>query len=68
MLIYSMNTSVDGFIADRQGAFAWTTVVLVAAAGYVRARRISRSVAWIALGAFGSGLSKTGIAVNAGLG
>jgi dihydrofolate reductase len=24
MLIYSMNVSVDGFIADREGAFAWT--------------------------------------------
>ena len=25
MLIYSMSVSVDGFIADREGAFAWTT-------------------------------------------
>ena len=25
MLIYSMGVSVDGFIADRQGAFGWTT-------------------------------------------
>ena len=25
MLIYSMSVSVDGFIADRQGAFGWTT-------------------------------------------
>ena len=24
MLIFSMGTSVDGFIADREGAFAWT--------------------------------------------
>jgi dihydrofolate reductase len=24
MLIYSMSTSVDGFIADREGAFGWT--------------------------------------------
>src|SRR3954470_17860701 len=24
MLIYSMSVSVDGFIADRDGAFAWT--------------------------------------------
>jgi dihydrofolate reductase len=24
VLIYSMNVSVDGFIADREGAFAWT--------------------------------------------
>ena len=24
MLIYSMSVSVDGFIADREGAFAWT--------------------------------------------
>src|ERR687898_849532 len=25
MLIYSMSVSVDGFIADREGAFGWTT-------------------------------------------
>src|SRR3954466_14452328 len=24
MLIYSMSVSVDGFIADREGAFAWS--------------------------------------------
>jgi hypothetical protein len=24
MLIYSMSTSVDGFITDRAGAFGWT--------------------------------------------
>jgi dihydrofolate reductase len=24
MLIYSMSVSVDGFIADREGAFDWT--------------------------------------------
>src|ERR671910_3117676 len=24
MLIYSMNVSVDGFIADREGAFSWS--------------------------------------------
>jgi len=24
MLIYSMSVSVDGFIADREGAFGWT--------------------------------------------
>jgi dihydrofolate reductase len=24
MLIYSMGVSVDGFIADREGEFAWT--------------------------------------------
>ena len=24
MLIYSMNVSVDGFVADREGAFGWT--------------------------------------------
>jgi dihydrofolate reductase len=24
MLVYSMNVSVDGFIADREGAFGWT--------------------------------------------
>src|SRR5918996_5257524 len=25
MLVYSMGVSVDGFIADREGAFGWTT-------------------------------------------
>jgi len=25
MLIYSMSVSVDGFVADREGAFGWTT-------------------------------------------
>jgi hypothetical protein len=24
MLIYSMSVSVDGFVADREGAFGWT--------------------------------------------
>ena len=24
MLIYSMSVSVDGFIADREGAFGWS--------------------------------------------
>jgi hypothetical protein len=24
MLIFSMSVSVDGFIADREGAFGWT--------------------------------------------
>ena len=27
MLIYSMGVSVDGFIADRKGGFAWTTPI-----------------------------------------
>jgi dihydrofolate reductase len=27
MLIYSMGVSVDGFIADREGAFAWTAPI-----------------------------------------
>jgi len=26
MLIYSMSVSVDGFIADRAGAFGWTVL------------------------------------------
>ena len=26
MLIYSMSVSVDGFIADREGAFGWTAL------------------------------------------
>ena len=25
MLIYSMSVSVDGFIADREGAFGWSS-------------------------------------------
>ena len=27
MLIYSMGVSVDGFIADREGAFEWTAPI-----------------------------------------
>ena len=27
MLIYSMSVSVDGFIADREGAFGWTAPI-----------------------------------------
>ena len=27
MLIYSMSVSVDGFIADREGGFAWTAPI-----------------------------------------
>ena len=26
MLIYSMSVSVDGFIADREGAFGWSSM------------------------------------------
>jgi hypothetical protein len=37
------------------GAIAWTTVVLVAAAGYARASRLSRRLLWIALGSFAWG-------------
>ncbi|MEX2275360.1 MAG: YfhO family protein [Actinomycetota bacterium] len=37
------------------GAIAWTTVVLVGAAGYVRTRRLSRRAMWLALAAFGWG-------------
>jgi len=29
MLIYSMSVSVDGFIADREGAFGWTALAIV---------------------------------------
>ena len=29
MLIYSMSVSVDGFIADREGAFGWTPVAVM---------------------------------------
>ncbi|MEX0988727.1 MAG: YfhO family protein [Actinomycetota bacterium] len=37
------------------GAIAWTTVVLVGAAGYMRTDRLSRRVAWLGLAAFGWG-------------
>jgi hypothetical protein len=37
------------------GSIAWTTVVLVGAAGYVGADRMSRRVAWLALAAFAWG-------------
>ena len=49
MLIYSMSVSVDGFIADREGAFGWTrperrAVSLPPRAG-TRARRLSVAAA-----------------------
>ena len=50
MLIYSMGVSVDGFIADREGAFAWTfpneeqfhfhTAQLGELGGYLLGRRL----------------------------
>jgi dihydrofolate reductase len=50
MLIYSMSTSVDGFIADREGAFAWTppgeelfrfhTTLVRELGGYLLGRRL----------------------------
>src|SRR3954454_8376652 len=50
MLIYSMSTSVDGFIADREGAFAWTapseelfrfhTALVRELGGYLLGRRL----------------------------
>src|SRR5690242_14540617 len=49
-LIYSMSVSVDGFIADREGAFAWTapseelfrfhTEQVGALGGYLLGRRL----------------------------
>jgi hypothetical protein len=54
-LALAMATSILAISLPFAGAIAWTTVVLVAAAGYVRARRVARAVAWIALGAFGWG-------------
>jgi dihydrofolate reductase len=49
MLIYSMSTSVDGFIADSQGVFGWTTpkeeqfrfhIALTRELGYLCGRRL----------------------------
>ena len=50
MLIYSMSTSVDGFIADREGAFEWTapseelfrfhTALVSELGGYLLGRRL----------------------------
>jgi dihydrofolate reductase len=50
MLIYSMSTSVDGFIADREGAFEWTppseelfrfhTALVRELGGYLLGRRL----------------------------
>jgi dihydrofolate reductase len=50
MLIYSMSVSVDGFIADREGAFAWTgpsdelfrfhTALVRELGGYLLGRRL----------------------------
>jgi dihydrofolate reductase len=50
MLIYSMGTSVDGFIADREGAFEWTapteelfrfhTALINELGGYLCGRRL----------------------------
>src|SRR5215212_2103947 len=50
MLIYSMGTSIDGFIADRDGAFAWSapneelfrfhTALVSELGGYVCGRRL----------------------------
>src|SRR3954470_5448276 len=50
MLIYSMSVSVDGFIADREGAFAWTppsdelfrfhTALVSELGGYLLGRRL----------------------------
>ena len=44
MLIYSMSVSVDGFIADREGAFGWTVPTrssFVSTSRSTRARRLS---------------------------
>ena len=50
MLIYSMSVSVDGFIADREGAFGWTapseelfrfhTALVSELGGYLCGRRL----------------------------
>ena len=52
MLIYSMSTSVDGFIADREGAFEWTaaseelfrfhTALVSELGAYLCGRRLTR--------------------------
>src|SRR5512133_1431413 len=57
MLIYSMNVSVDGFIADREGAFGWTiaseelfrfhTALISELGGYLCGRRLYETMlAW----------------------
>jgi dihydrofolate reductase len=57
MLIYSMNVSVDGFIADREGAFGWTipsdelfrfhTALISELGGYLFGRRLYETMlAW----------------------
>ena len=48
-----MSTSEIAVSMPFAGSIAWTTVALVGAAGYRRADRWSRRIAWLALGAFG---------------
>ncbi len=48
-----MSTSEIAIAMPFAGAMAWTTVVLVGAAGYRRSRRWSARLAWIAVGALG---------------
>ena len=48
-----MSTSEIAVSMPFAGSIAWTTVALIGAAGYRRADRWSRRIAWLALGAFG---------------
>ena len=48
-----MSTSEIAISLPFAGFLAWTSVTLVGAAGFVRARTWSRRIAWLALGAFG---------------
>ncbi len=48
-----MSTSEIAVSMPFAGSIAWTTVALIGAAGYRRADRWSRRIAWLAVGAFG---------------
>ena len=52
ILAMTMSTSTIAISLPFAGALAWTTVLLVAAAGYRRSERWSGRLAWLALGAF----------------
>jgi hypothetical protein len=52
VLAMTMSTSTIAISLPFAGALAWTTVLLVAAAGYRRSERWSGRLAWLALGAF----------------
>src|SRR5437762_3253746 len=51
-LVGMIATSEIAIAMPFAGALAWTTLTLLGAAGFVRAERWSRRIAWLALGAF----------------